>query len=442
MMGKNNQLIYLISGIAAFLLIGIWGLKYFNLSWVESTEQNSVVTINFFTPMKQKEFEEHIRILGKREDNNEFNYSVEWINNQVVEIKLYENSQIKGQEIQLLIQNAPTQLGKLTKSIRVNVQFKTHVEILSPTSEILISSTNPFIVQFNTPMNLGQMSKYLQCDTKFNITPYEETLSTGEKLIDDTKYLFTPEKSLDNGKKYVLVFKAGMASKGGTLLENDQIVMLKVDERPSIIKTYPMDGDKWIGLYPKITLQSKEPITGAMAKINNQLIKGELTDQYHACFMLDDLLKPEVDYQIDFQIQVASGETSEVKTVKFTTTTIKNNRFWLDIRCKKGPAIYCYQGNQIVKVIPCQISDLKNGIQKGTYYLEGKAEVYENNTQHVGANYWMMINETFGIHGLLRNSYWELLQANIKSKNIIISDEDAEWLYEKVNYQTMIVIRS
>lgn len=440
-MKKNHQLIYLISIIASLILIGLWSVKYFNLSWVESTEQYSTVTINFFVPMNQNEFEKHIQLLSQRDDNDQFSYTLNWINNQVVEIKLYENNQIKGQKIKLLIEKAPTQIGQLTKSAKVIVQFKTKIEILSPTSEILVSSTNPFIVQFSTPMNLDQLNKYLQCDAKFSITPYVTTLPTGEKTTDDTKYLFTPQKPLDNGKKYVLLFKSGMRSKGGTLLQNDQLIMLQVDKRPTILKTYPTDGDKWIGLYPRFTLQSKEPIKTAVAKVNNEVIRGILTDQNHAYFLLNNLLQPETSYQVDFKIEVASGETSEITSVHFTSTTIKNNRFWLDIRCKKGQSIYCYQGSQVVKVIPCQIALGNELPQRGTYYLQGKTEVYENNAQHMGANYWMMINDSFGIHGTLRDAYWEPFTTEVKNKNIVISEEDAAWLYERVSYQTMIVIR-
>lgn len=440
-MNKKHQKIYWISLAVLFIVAVFCFFKNFNLSWVETNINHAKITINFLFPMDQGAFNEHIRLISQREDNRNFSYSLKWLNNQVVEIKLQEDNEIKGQKIKLLIHNAPTLLGGLTKSETVIIQFKSTIEIISPKSELLISSTNPFIVQFNTPMNLKQIYKYLQCDAEFYINPYETVDSNGKKYTDDTKYILIPKNSLENEKSYVLLFKAGMASKSGALLKNNQVIILQVDKKPTIIKTYPAEGDKWIGLYPRFTLESKEPITRAIATINGQTINGVLTDNYHAYFLLDDLLKPETTYHIDFQTQVESTEFSEAKGVDFSTTTLNQNRFWLDIRCEDVQEINCYEGNKLIKTIP-YVMKLKDSIPRfGTYYLQGKAEVYENNKQQIGANYWMIINETFGIHGDIRNAYWQRLNHTISAKNIVITDEEATWLYEKMNDQNMIIIR-
>ena len=85
----------------------------------------------------------------------------------------------------------------------------------------------------------------------------------------------------------------------------------------------------------------------------------------------------------------------------------------------------------------------------GTYYIESKNEVYENPIQNEGANYWMILGDHFGIHGITRNSYWQINEQHMgdiggytEGKNIILSDEDASWLYEKITSQTMVIIRS
>lgn len=440
-MNKKHQKIYWISLAVLFIVAVFCFFKNFNLSWVETNINHAKITINFLFPMDQGAFNEHIRLISQREDNRNFSYSLKWLNNQVVEIKLQEENEIKGQKIKLLIHNAPTRLGGLTKSETVTIQFKSTIEILSPKSELLISSTNPFIVQFNTPMNLKQIYKYLQCDAEFYIKPYETVDSNGNKYTDDTKYILIPKNPLENEKSYVLLFKAGMASKSGALLKSNQAIMLQVDKKPTIIKTYPAEGDKWIGLYPRFTLESKEPITRALATINGQTINGILIDNYHAYFLLDDLLKPETAYHIDFQIQVESSEFSETKGVEFSSTTLNQNRFWLDIRCENVQEINCYEGNKLIKTIPYTMKSKDNIPRFGTYYLQGKAEVYENNKQQIGANYWMIINETFGIHGDIRNAYWQRLNHTISAKNIVITDEEAAWLYEKMNDQNMIIIR-
>lgn len=441
-MNKKHQTIYWISLVVLFIIGFYYFLINFNFSWVETNINYAKITINFLFPMDQDAFNQHIKLINEREDNRNFSYSLKWLNKQVVEIKLQEENEIKGQKVKLLIRNAPTLIDGLAKSETVTIQFKNTIEMLSPTSHLLISSTNPFIVQFNTPMTLKQIYKYLQCDAEFYIKTYEMVDSKGSKYIDDTQYILIPKNPLENEKNYVLLFKAGMASKSGALLKNDQAIILQVDKKPTISKTYPAEGDKWIGLYPRFTLESKEPITRAIARINGQIINGVLIDNYHAYFLLDTLLKPETTYHIDFQTQVASSEFSETKGIDFSTTTLNQNRFWLDIRCGNVQEINCYEGNKRIKTISYTMKSEDNIPRFGTYYLQGKTEVYENNKQKIGANYWMIINETFGIHGDIRNAYWQHLNNNISTKNIVITDEEAAWLYEKMNDQNMIIVRN
>lgn len=438
---KNKQTIYLTSVTILFILCLFLFLKNFNLSWVETNVNEARITINFLFPMKQETFKEHIKLVSQRTDSRQFDYTIKWLNNHVVEIKLQEQNEIKGQKVKLLIRNAPTRSGRLTKSETVSVQFKSDIEILSPIDDLLVSSNHPFVIQFNTPVSLNQIYKYFQCDAKFYIKPYEDEDSSGKKYIDDTKYILLPKEPLENGKCYVLLFKSGMTSKSGTLLKNDQVIMLQVDKKPTILKTYPEEGDKWIGLYPRFTLESKEPITRAVASINGKTIEGILADTNHAYFLLDDLLMPETNYHINFQTQVKSGEMSHVKNISFSTTTLNENRFWIDIRSGDNQKINCYEGNKLIRTIPCNIKLGKNTPSFGTYYLQDKAEVYENNKQKIGANYWMLINESFGIHGYIRNAYWQRVDSIIATSNIVITDEEAEWLYEKMNAQNMIILR-
>lgn len=440
-MKKKHQTIYLIS-LTILLILGIfWFLKNFNLSWVETNVNEAQITINFLFPMNQSALNKHIELVAQREDSKQFAYTLKWLNDHVVEIKLQEQNEIRGQKVKLRIRNAPTQLGELTKSETLTVQFKSDIEILSPTDDLLISSSHPFLIQFNTPMSLNQMYKYLQCDAKFYIKPYEYVDSNGKKNIDDTKFILLPKEPLENGKGYVLLFKSGMSSKSGALLKKDQVIILQVDQKPTILKTYPAEGDKWIGLYPRFTLESKEPITRAIATVNGQIIEGVLVDVHHAYFLLDDLLAPEKTYRIDFQTQVESGELSQIKNISFSTTTLNENRFWIDIRCSNIQKINCYEGNKLIRTIPFSIESEKSIPPFGTYYLQGKSEVYEDNKQQIGANYWLLINENFGIHGDIRNAYWQRLDNSVVTKNIVISDEEAACLYEKMRGQNMIILR-
>ncbi|MBE6023474.1 MAG: hypothetical protein E7231_09605 [Cellulosilyticum sp.] len=440
-MNKPYRIIYYVLGICIFSIVMFCSLKYLNLSWVESNTSYVKVTINFLIPMEQDQLKEHIQLRGTRENQTAFNYSIKWLNKQVVELKFEEQNELKGQKIKLIIGAAPTQFKGLSKSATIPLQFKTDIELLEPTNKLLVSSTHAFVIAFNTPVSMQQINKYLQCETRFDIKPFEIATSAGESFTDDTRFLLTPKSALENGKNYILIIKAGMRAKCGTFLKQDQIIQLEVDQKPTINKTYPIDGDKWIGLYPRILLESKEEVAQVYAMINNQPLKGTLVDSKHAYFILDELLKPETAYELKFQVQVSSGEVSESKVIHFTTTTLEQKRFWMDIHLGKEKQICCYEGTKCIRKIPCQYTQNKNAYLLGTYYLQGKAEVYEDNSNYLGGNYWMIISDKLGIQGDLRDSYWQPSNQFNKAKNIIISDEDAAWLYGKIATDTMIIVR-
>ena len=438
---KHHLKRYGVLCIFIFIIVICASIKYFNLSWVESNVAYTKVTINFLFPMNQTAFKEHIQLIGAREKQKAFDCSINWLNEQVVELKFQEKNTLKGQKINLVIQNAPTQIRGITKSAHISMQFKANIELVEPNTKLLVSSTHSFVVAFNTPITLQQLNKHLQSDTTFNVQSYEYTDSSGKKITDDTRFVLSPITPLENGKTYVLFLKAGMRSKSGTFLKQDQVIQLEVDQKPSITKTYPIDGDKWIGLYPRILLESKEDIVKVAATLNGKALQGKQLDSKHAYFILDDLLKPETKYTLTFQTQVASGEVSDLKEIHFTTTTLDQKRFWLDIHIG-SKQIHCYEGIKCVRKIPCQIGNKQKQYVLGTYYLQGKAEVYEDAKNHLAGNYWLMISEKLGIQGTLRDSYWQPSSDLDHAQNIVISDEEASWLYDKVVPETMIILRN
>ena len=431
---KHNKVIVYVFSFFIFCTLFYGLLKYVNLSWVETqTNGTAKITLNFLVPMNVERFNEHIHLIGTCDGQTSFQFKVKWLNTHVAEIYLEEDNEIKGQQAKLWIDRAPTKWDWLVKSGEISIQFKTDIQILSPIQPLLIASTHPIVIAFNTPIAMEQVKKYFMCDADFEITAYQTK--------DDTKYLFTPKAPLENGKVYALIFESGMRSKSGMLLKEKQVVQIKIDQKPTISTTYPLDENEWIGLYPRLLLTSKEPIVAAYIQFENEIIKGELLDSTHAYFILKNILKPETKYLVRFQTQVQSGEVSEIKKIHFTTTTIKNNRFWLDIRCGKLKQILCYEGQNCIKTIPFETGIKCDKSIMGTYYLQEKSEVYEDNKRKLGGNYWMMLSEQLGIQGILREANWQPSDRIIEAKNFVVNDAEAAWLYEKLKQDTMIIVR-
>ena len=293
-------------------------------------------------------------------------------------------------------------------------------------------------------MNWHQLKKYIECDADFQITPCQKKDKKGNAYTDWSCFLFTPKTALENGRNYILTFKKGIPSQNGTFLEKTCYRTITIAQKPKVLKTYPSNGDKWIGLYPRFMLTADQPIREAYLKLNGKTIQAKVQNEKQAYFTLPELLMPDATYEAFFQTSNISGEKSIPQKITFSTTSLEKDRIWLIVRLQSPHQVECYKGSQQIKSFPCIIGKDKNSPLLGTYYIQNKQEVYES--QHIGANYYLEIYENFGFQGMMRNSYWQLETGLTKQmggtsdyRNIILKDEDARWLYE-IPHDTMVVI--
>lgn len=443
---KRKYSIYFILMIS-ILMGSMFLMKYFNITRIDVNEKEAKITINFLVPIIQEELASHLSFTTSNNISINCSYQIIWRSPQIAEIYVKEETPIKGLQINLYIKDCPSKWHGMTKSEKITIPFSVPIQVKEANTTKLVSSTEAFMISFNTPITITELSKHLHSDAKFDICYYKEP-STHPAIHEKTCFLLTPTQQLENGKTYTLTIKSGLKADSGSLLSRDTHLYLQVDQKPIFIQTYPEAGDKWIGLYPKLTFTTQTPVKMAIAKINQETIRAIMLDEYHGYFLLSNLLAPDTNYILQMQLKADSGELSEIKTIPFSTTSINNHRSWLEISCGAQKCIRYYEGEQCIRTFICGIGKELSSNDYGTYYIQNKNEVYENPQKHEGANYWILLNDHFGIHGMVRNSYWEINESRLgdiggltEGKNIILSDEDASWLYQKITSQTMVIIK-
>lgn len=446
-MNMEKKRIFKVSLFSVVLLITIWILKDFNLSWVEVKEDYAKITVNFLFPMNKDKLPECIQLSNQLPYASKFDYSIDWLTDSVVCIKLKEQSVVKGQRVQLIITDAPSKFPHLSRNATIDVRFKSEIAILEPSENLLIATEKPFTVKFNTPMNKNKVHKFLECDAAFYIEPDKILNHLGKEIEDTCSFKFTPKEPLANGKKYILSFRKGMPSEAGTLLKEDTSVILTTDIKPVISATYPENNSKWIGLYPKVSLETASPVVVGSLEINHEIIKGKNVDPYHIEFLLGKMLDSEMVYEAVFKAEAASGELSIPKKVRFTTVRIDDDRIWIEVLANNKSKVNVYKGKRIIKTMKCSVGDENTPPPLGTYYIKDKGESFVDAKNHEGANFWMRISDSCIFQGLIRDSYWNVkpeflnhFGEPIKRGNIMLKDEDARWLYENMPSDAMVII--
>lgn len=443
---KPNKIVFAFALTAVLLTLSIFIVKDLNFHWIEVNEDKASVTINFLLPMDKASFNAHIKIQNQLGYEEDFACTINWINDHVCELVLEEKGEIRGQQVQLMIDQAPTTYEKIHKDATIPIQFKAPIHIIEPVDEILISTTQSFIVRFNTPMKKEVVHKYLASDGEFIIEPLK-IIQNGKEIIDYTSFTFTPKKALLNDHRYILTFKKGMPSQSGIMLEESQKVVLNTDIKPLIEEVSPKTGSKWVGLYPRIIVRSKTPMKSAYLELDGELLTGELKNDYYAEFYPDYVLGADRNYSGNIQIQAASGELSDKMPLSFTTLPLKENRYWAEVVLGKNQEMIIYQGTQEVKRIQCSGGSPQTPTLRGTFYVTSKGDKYFLEEENEGANYWLTLSEGIRIHGMTRNEYWEI-KMNVLNRlgeaqtkgDIVMREEDALWLYEHLPLDTMVVV--
>ena len=433
-----NNKIFKVSLVAVILLLMGWFIREFNLPMVKVSESGAQVRINFIFPMNQDAFNEKVSILPTI-PNTDFECSVDWESSHNVVISLTEKDEIKGQKVRLVIKNAQTKIPRIKKSANIPIQFQQTPQVIGLNKFENIPTDDSVIVKFNTPMKRANINKYIESDAAFEVMP----VAGGNY----SQWRLTPKYRLENNKKYILSFRKGMPALSGVFLEEDQVITIQTAPQPEIVSVLPEENARWIGLYPKIILESKEPIKGGTIEIAGETIEAKIFDGRWAEFTLPEVLDFGTTYNVASQIISEHGEKSKPYNFEFATIPLDEDRLWIEVILREEHRAIVYKGDKQIRVVPCSGGTEETPTILGTYYLQDRGSKFFAKKISEGANNWIRIQGNYLIHGLPRDENWtiskeaeEKLGSAASHGCIRLREIDAQWFYDHIPQNTMIII--
>lgn len=445
-MDAFNNKTFKISLIAVILLIMAWFIRDFNLSIVNINEDGASININFILPMNKDKFKDYVYILPDI-PSTRFTIHIEWESDHRVNLKVLEDSEIKGQKVRLLVEKAPTTIPYIKKSSNISIQFQQSPGLMGVSPVTNIPTDAPFIVKFNTPMKRANINKYIESDTQFDIIPVENIDESGKKYIDYCEWQLSPRDPLENNRKYVLSFRKGMPSQSGLLLKKDEIITLQTTNKPKITSVYPKHNSRWVGLYPKIILESQEPIKKALLEINGSVLEGNIMDSKRAEFLLEQVLDFGTNYTVKAQIVSEYGEKSNPVEFQFTTIPLEEDRIWVEVILGTEQRVIVYKGKKVIKTMLCSGGTTDEPTILGTYYIQDRGPEFFSSKYKEGATYWIRFQGNYLFHSVPRDENW-IIKKEEEDKIgtpashgcIRLVETDAKWLYENIPQNTMVII--
>ena len=114
---------------------------------------------------------------------------------------------------------------------------------------------------------------------------------------------------------------------------------------------------------------------------------------------------------------------------------------------KKEHRLIVYKGDKQIRVVPCSGGTKETPTVLGTYYLQDRGTKFFAKKISEGANNWIRIHNNYLIHGLPRDENWKISkEAEMKLGSpashgcIRLREIDAQWCYDNIPQNTMIII--
>lgn len=437
-MGVFKNKTFKVALILVILLLMAWFIRDFNLSSVSVTEEEAKVSINFIFPMDQEKFNKQISILPDIQDTK-FQCDVYWQSSHRAIITLKETSKVKGQKVRLVITKAQTKIPSIKKSANIGVQFQQTPKLIEVSPVTNIPTDAPFIITFNTPMKQANINKYIESDTDFKVEAVEGSNYCQWKL--------SPKKPLENNRKYLLVFRQGMPAVSGLFMEKDQVVTLQTPSKPTITHVEPKNQARWVEIYPKLIIESSEPIKKALLEIEGEILEGKIIGEKQAEFLLKRVLGFEKKYKLVCQVVSIHGEKSQPFNYSFTTMPVEEDRLWVEIILGDQHEMLVYKGKNVIRAMACSGGTKEDPTILGTYYLKDRGPQFFARKIGEGAANWVRIDGNYLIHGLPRNEDWiikkseeEKIGSPASHGCIRLREVDAQWVYDNIPQNTMVII--
>ncbi|OON98717.1 MAG: hypothetical protein ATN35_03830 [Epulopiscium sp. Nele67-Bin004] len=433
--------------IALFFVVSTYILSFGSISDITVEGSKAEIIINFILPMDQDTFLENVTVTPAFSNPEDIQVEVRWIDDHIVALEVTELGDIKGQTVKIEIDKAPTQYAPISKHKTIMIDFKTEIEVVAPTEKLIIATDHTFEVEFNTPIKIDTLRRYIDSEHEFEIEAINTTRLNSTSTAESTIFKFTPVTNMENNREYVITFKAGLISSSGDILDSDQYVTLETDKKPQISKITPPNDSNWIGIYPKVSITSDTTIQEAYLYVNDKTIVGQIIDEHRAVFYFNNLLSADTLYEAQVQIVSPTGEKSDKYDVHFTTVPIKEDRIWIAIHMGEESKVVVYRGQNVIKQSIASIGTNINKLQMGTYYVLEKGESFYDSVTKRGASNWLKLSEGLTIHGVYRDEYWNVLDYSESQlgkpqygSSIILPEDMANWLVDNIAVDTMVVI--
>lgn len=147
--------------LIVLLILSLKNYSIVNIS-TNSNPFDTLVRINFILPVHKESIKSKITIIPEIA-NTPISYKINWLSSNTMLLQLTQEKGPQGQLLTFKIDNVPTIIPYIKKSVQGSVRPYAPLELSSETIINNVPSCGPLLLTFNTPVDPKSLKKVLSC---------------------------------------------------------------------------------------------------------------------------------------------------------------------------------------------------------------------------------------------------------------------------------------
>ncbi|WP_066636037.1 L,D-transpeptidase family protein [Desulfolucanica intricata] len=442
-------ILFLITILLFFVVI--CGLKcYSNVRVKPNINRSEIdIIINFLLPMRQNSLSSKVTV-STEIPNTPVSYKIKWLNSTTMILSLEQKGNPRGQMLTFQINDAPTAIPLLKKSVSGQVRPSVDLRLLSEADLGKVPSGGPVPIIFNTPVDPKSIKEFVTLPIPGQLKPIQFSLAS-KRYTDYSQWQYIPDKPFQNNRSYTITLNPGLQSMGKSVMKKKQELTFTTAIQPRVVRTNPGKNANQVRLYPSIEIILNQEVSEASVNVIDLLKKTNIVGfteikKNKIIFQPSYALLPGRSYTVT--VSLKSKDQEPLNNYKFSFSTVDmENKLWVDVNLGNKHTVRVYRGDKIIRHMLCSGGRPETPTPKGYFYTQDRGHSFWSARFGEGATYWVRLVGQVLVHSVPRDHNWktkeeEHAKLGLPASHgcIRLDEQDAKWFFENIPRGTLVII--
>ncbi|MCL6610571.1 MAG: Ig-like domain-containing protein [Peptococcaceae bacterium] len=404
-----------------------------------ASEDHFRVNVSFLVPMNHGKTAGHLTVTCSDLPGREVTYQVLRVSRNKMQVIIREPGYPRGLEYNLKFDKAPALVPPFTVTAhkKVRITMDPRVVALEPPDNV--PTTGPLTLAFNTPVDPESFREHVSSTAPGSFSPQQAGAGRDGPRYDYSRWVFTPQKRLDNSTRYKISVAGGLRGIGGGISREGRELYFTTAPALEAAEIYPRPFDPSIWLSRRIYVRANQELKAAEIKVEG--MAGEvLVAGNNAVFKPEELFLPAQKYRVSINLTSVHGEKWN-REFWYGTTNLGNLR-WISIKLGNPCTVRFYEGNRPLTSCEGWLTIPGDRVPQVTMYEVKRGSTAEFNPRDTSPVRYIMLNADIMIHHQRPGEAHDHALSGLPPSYgcILLNKPDVDRIFDTVPAKCMVIV--